>query len=368
MKKILCIVGARPNFMKMAPIYEKLAQQKDIKPILLHTGQHYDSAMSKIFFEELGMPAPAINLEVGSGTQAEQTAKIMLSIEPILKKEKPDVVLVVGDVNSTLAAAVVAAKEHIPIAHIEAGLRSFNWEMPEEINRVVTDRLSQYLFCTEKSAIENLKAEGVPQNKIFFVGNTMIDTLLKHKTIAEKKQEVLQNLSIQKGEYALVTLHRPEAVDKKDILSNLVEALDEVQSRIPIIWPIHPRTLNKIKEFGFESILHNMPNLQLIEPRGYLEFLCLQIYAKVVLTDSGGIQEETTTLGVPCLTLRGETERPVTVNEGTNILVGIDKARIVAETMRVLAGHIKKGRIPELWDGKASSRIVEILLQKLSSA
>jgi len=363
-KKVMCVVGARPNFMKIAPIIEKIKKHEDIQYVLLHTGQHYDKEMSSVFFEDLKLPRPDVYLGVGSGSHAEQTAKTMLAFERALVKEKPDLVLVVGDVNSTLACSLVATKEHIPVAHVEAGLRSFNWEMPEEINRVLTDRIADFLFTTEKDANKNLEKEGIPKEKIFFVGNVMVDTLMKNREKAEEKSNILKKLGLEKESYAALTLHRAEIVDKKEVLTDILSAIDKIQEMIKIVYPIHPRTRERIKEFGFEKIVQRMGNLIVVNPLGYLDFLKLMCNSKFVLTDSGGIQEETTVLGIPCLTLRGETERPVTVNEGTNIVIGTDKKRIIEESMKILQGPSKKGRIPELWDGKAAERIVNILRGK----
>lgn len=344
--KILHVVGARPNFMKIAPIMKEMARYPDcFEQILVHTGQHYDNKMSQVFFDDLDIPQPDVYLNVGSGSHAEQTARIMLAFEPVLLKYQPDWILVVGDVNSTLACALVAAKLCIPVAHVEAGLRSFNRAMPEEVNRILTDQIADLLFTTEKSANENLAHEGIPGRKIHFVGNTMIDTLLQYK----------------KPSYALLTLHRPSNVDVPGILGGILCALTEIQAVMPIIFPAHPRTMKRIQEFGFGDRLAAMPNLRVIEPLGYLEFLNLMVNARLVLTDSGGIQEETTALGVPCLTLREETERPITVAQGTNVVVGHDPQRIIASTMAILDNS---KHTPKLWDGHAAERIVSILKLK----
>lgn len=354
--KIVCVVGARPNFMKIAPIIEEF-KKNNINPLLVHTGQHYDKIMSDIFFEELGIPKPDINLGVGSGSHAQQTAKIMELFEPILDKEKPDFVLVVGDVNSTLACSLVASKMGIKIVHIEAGLRSFNWSMPEEINRVVTDRLSDFLFTTEKDANDNLKKEGIDESKVFFVGNVMVDTLLRHREKASQSK-ILDKFNLKEKEYCVLTLHRPSNVDNKNNLSSLLEVLKNVNCNI--IFPAHPRTLSKIKEFSLEL----GKNIKVCEPLGYLDFLNLVDESKFIMTDSGGIQEETTVLGVPCLTLREETERPVTIIQGTNVLIGNDKNKLKHEIEMILKGKFKKGTIPEFWDGMSSKRIVEVILNK----
>ncbi|HID71138.1 MAG TPA: UDP-N-acetylglucosamine 2-epimerase (non-hydrolyzing) [Thermoplasmata archaeon] len=358
--KIICVAGARPNFMKIAPIYEEMVKYEEFNPIILHTGQHYDRNMSQVFFEELGIPKPDISLGVGSGTHAKQTATIMMKFEDVVTEEWPDLVVVVGDVNSTLACSLVSTKLHIPVAHVEAGLRSHNWMMPEEINRVLTDRISDYLFTPSRDADENLLNEGIEISKIHFVGNVMIDTLLKHREMA-KNSEILSQLGLEYKEYAVLTLHRAENVDDRANLMQILRALEKIQKEIKIIYPIHPRTRLRIKEFGLQPIVDSLENLLLTEPLGYLDFIYLMDNARFVMTDSGGIQEETTILGVPCLTLRTETERPITVKEGTNIVVGLDWDRIVEEAKKILAGMTKEGRIPEKWDGKAAKRIVDVL-------
>jgi len=359
--KVLHVVGARPNFMKVAPIMAEMARYPDtFEQILVHTGQHYDDNMSKVFFEDLELPQPDIYLGVGSGSHAQQTARIMLAFEPVLLEHKPDWVIVVGDVNSTLACALVCAKLGIRVAHVEAGLRSFDRTMPEEYNRVLTDQIADLLFTTEWDAVENLRREGVAEEKIHFVGNVMIDTLLRHRERA-LALDVLGEYGLQPQGYALLTLHRPSNVDVPQVLSGILNALAEIQARLPILFPAHPRTVKRVQEFGFEGRLAAMPGLRLTEPLGYLEFLNLMANARLVLTDSGGIQEETTILGVPCLTLRENTERPVTVIQGTNTVVGSDPQRIVAEALAVLDGKGKAGRVPELWDGRAAERIVAIL-------
>ncbi len=361
--KLMLVAGARPNFMKIAPICGVLKQKKGVDYYVVHTGQHYDENMSKIFFDQLDIPRPNINLNVGSHSHALQTANIMIGFEKVLEDYSPDIVVVVGDVNSTLACALVAAKLHIPVAHVEAGLRSFNWRMPEEINRVLTDRLSQFLFTTCEDANQNLIREGIDPENIYFVGNVMIDTLLKFKRIASKN-DILQILNLKSKSYAVLTMHRPSNVDSLENLSYIFEALGEVQKLIKVIYPVHPRTKQRIIDFGLEKKLDEMNNFMMIDPLGYLDFLHLMDNAWFVLTDSGGIQEETTILGVPCLTLREETERPITVTEGTNIVVRRDKEKIFAEASKILNGAGKTGRIPTKWDGKAAQRIVDILLQK----
>jgi UDP-N-acetylglucosamine 2-epimerase (non-hydrolysing) len=362
--KIVIVVGARPNLVKIAPLIAEMHRFLDIEPVLVHTGQHYDDNMSKVFFQELGIPQPDHNLGVGSGSHTWQTAQVMLALEPLLQELSPNLVLVVGDVNSTVAAALVAAKLCIPLAHVEAGLRSHDRTMPEEINRVVTDTLAGYLFTTERSANENLRREGIPDDRIFFVGNVMIDTLLGHCERAEALG-MPARYGVPANGYALLTLHRPSNVDVPEVLSGILDALDSLQTWLPVLFPAHPRTLGRLAEAGLLERAQAMPNLRLMEPLGYLEFLGLMAQTRLVLTDSGGIQEETSILGVPCLTLRENTERPVTISEGTNELVGTSPERIIAAASRVMDGGVKGGRHPELWDGRAAERIVCILQQKL---
>ncbi|MBI5747835.1 MAG: UDP-N-acetylglucosamine 2-epimerase (non-hydrolyzing) [Nitrospinae bacterium] len=361
--KIINVTGARPNMMKVAPLIKEIKIHKELTPLLLHTGQHYDEKMSKVFFNDLSMPEPDIYLGVGSGSHAVQTAKVMVEFEKVLLSENPDFVVVVGDVNSTMACAITAVKLHIPVAHVEAGLRSFDRTMPEEINRIVTDSVSDYLFTTSEDANENLKKEGIPAEKIFFVGNVMIDTLLNHKEKADRS-DITQRLGLKKGEYAVLTLHRPSNVDGKESLERILDALLYIQKRIKIVFPVHPRTLKMIKEYGFSDITKEIKNLIILEPLGYLDFLKLMNDAMFVLTDSGGIQEETTILQIPCLTLRENTERPVTVMEGTNTIVGNDKERIIKEAENILNNGGKAGRVPKLWDGRAAERIVEIIIKR----
>jgi len=366
--KVMCVAGARPNFMKIAPLMEELERQQGIRPVLVHTGQHYDKAMSKLFFEELGIPAPHFNLEVGSASHAVQTARIMERFEDVLVKENPNLVIVVGDVNSTFGCALTAVKLKIAVAHVEAGLRSFDRTMPEEINRVLTDAISDFLFTTERCAETNLLREGIPQDKIYFVGNVMVDTLLKHKAKADVSNISLR-LGIDKKSYGLVTLHRPSNVECKDTLKSIFYALRELSSKVLIIFPCHPRTQEKIREYNLEYLVNSDERkvkegwINLIAPLGYLDFLKLMTEAKVVLTDSGGIQEETTILGIPCITMRNNTERPVTVSEGTNTIVGTEKNKIVEKASEVLNGYLPTGRCPELWDGRASERIVRVLME-----
>ncbi len=348
--KIFNVVGARPNFMKIAPIVEQMKKVPSLQGVLVHTGQHYDEGMSDIFFRDLGIPVPDVHLGVGSGTHAEQTARIMVEFEKVCVREKPGLVVVVGDVNSTMACTIVAAKLLIPVAHVEAGLRSFDRTMPEEINRLVTDALAGLLFTTSRDADVNLKHEGVDAAKIHFVGNVMIDTLLKHR-------EKAAALKLEKPpQYALVTLHRPSNVDDPNVLRPILEALHEISKSIPVIFPIHPRTAKRVREFGL-----SMDGIQTTDPLGYLEFLNMEATATVVLTDSGGLQEETTILRVPCLTLRNNTERPVTIDHGTNIMVGPNKGKILDAFRRIRSGDWKPAGPPEYWDGHAAERIVQVI-------
>lgn len=362
--RIANIVGARPNFVKIAPLMDAMRARPELDPILIHTGQHYDARMSDQFMDQLGIPEPDLHLGIGSGTHARQTGEAMIALERHFEEDRPDLVLVVGDVNSTLAAALVAAKAGIPVAHVEAGLRSFDRGMPEEINRIVTDALSDYLFVTERSALENLEREGVDPAKVFLVGNVMIDTLLKNRDRAESLR-VAERLGARPGEYALVTLHRPSNVDDRSTLSGLLEALEWVAGELPVIFPVHPRTRKSLERFGLWDGLAGTDGIVLLEPQGYLEFLCLSSQARVVLTDSGGLQEETTALGIPCLTLRENTERPITVTEGSNQVVGTDPDRVREVVAEVLAGRGVELRRPEFWDGRAAERIVEILIESL---
>jgi len=357
---ILNVVGARPNFMKIAPIHRLIKNSIRIEPILVHTGQHYDEKMSRVFFEDLGLPVPDVYLGVGSGSHAWQTGTIMIEMEKIMLEYKPGLVLVVGDVNSTMAATLVASKLHVPIAHVEAGLRSFDRAMPEEINRMVTDALADLLFVTEKSGQQNLLKEGIPPEKIHFVGNVMIDSLLTHLKKA-KQSKILSQLNLDHQAYALLTLHRPSNVDDQETFNRILSALEQVEQKIPIIFPIHPRSRKMLERFHFSDRIAKMKNLSLIDPLGYLDFLALMEQAKFVLTDSGGIQEETTVLGIPCLTLRNNTERPVTVQLGTNVIVGMDTGKIVDESFKILSGKAKIGKIPPLWDGNAAQRIVDVI-------
>lgn len=363
--RIVNVVGARPNFMKIAPLIKKMRRITRFEPILIHTGQHYDEEMSDIFFKDLELPQPDIYLGVGSATQhAEQVAKIMIELEKILIKRKPHLVVVVGDVNSTLAAAIVSSKLHIPLAHIEAGLRSFDRTMPEEINRIVTDALSEYLFTTCPDANRNLEKEGIAKSKIFLVGNVMIDALLSFKEKAAESNILRNKFSLKPKEYALLTLHRPSNVDDRTVFAHILDALKRISKVIPVLFPIHPRTQKHIEIFKLKNYLA-CSRIKPVHPLGYLEFLNLMLNAKFVLTDSGGIQEETTVLGIPCLTLRKNTERPITLTQGTNTLVGTDPNTIIQEANKIIAGKYKKGKVIKLWDGKASERIVKILSERL---
>jgi len=371
--KILSVVGARPNFMKIGPIAKEVARWPDLRHVVVHTGQHYDFNMSGTFFQDLEIPNPDIFLGVGSGSHAEQTGKVMTELEKVIQAERPDVVVVVGDVNSTMAAAITAAKLCVPVAHIEAGLRSFDRSMPEEINRVVTDAVSDLLFVSEASGLENLDREGIAKEKLFFVGNVMIDSLLKNIEQA-RNGRIWERFGVFPRRYALLTLHRPSNVDSQDALEEILSGIIEISRLLPVVFPVHPRTRNKIMEFGKKDVFANEGDTKngsdrtrgiiLSDPLSYLEFLSLESEAKIVLTDSGGIQEETTVLGIPCLTIRENTERPVTVTLGTNVLVGRSGKRIVQETDRVMRGEFKRGSVPELWDGKAAERIVSVLRRK----
>lgn len=362
-RPIVCVVGARPNFMKMAPILRALANTPNAWPtVLVHTGQHYDANMNDRVFSDLRLPSPDLNLEVGSGTHAVQTAEVMRRFEPVLDEYTPSTVLVVGDVNSTLACSLVAVKKDIPVVHVEAGLRSFDRRMPEEINRVLTDQIADRLYTTEKSAHANLAREGVEASRICFVGNVMIDTLLSSRAIAREPRQTLAAAGIDQRAlnnavgFALVTLHRPSNVDERETLQGLLVVLNEVARRLPVIFPMHPRTCEKIRTFGLQELVGS-GRIIVLPPQGYLETLGLLMKATVVLTDSGGIQEESTALGVPCLTVRENTERPITVEEGTNTLVGSDGGLILKCVDEAIAGGGKRGRIPELWDGRASERL-----------
>jgi len=358
--KIILVAGARPNFMKIAPLMAAFQEKPGIQTVLVHTGQHYDQAMSELFFRELEIPEPEINLGVGSASHAVQTAEIMKAFEPVLLAEKPDAVLVVGDVNSTIACGLVAVKLEVKLIHVEAGLRSFDQSMPEEINRLLTDTISDLLFCSERSGVENLRHEGVAEEKIHLVGNVMIDTLLKNRGKAEHSK-ILDDLHLNDGRpYAVVTLHRPSNVDSPGQLRGIMAVLAEIAREMPVVFPVHPRTRSRLDGYGNRGAVP----LFLTDPLGYLDFLKLMAHARVVLTDSGGIQEETTILGIPCLTLRDNTERPITVEMGTNRLVGADPVRILDSFHEVHSGAERAKRIarrPPLWDGRAAERIADIL-------
>ena len=366
MKRIDILAGARPNFMKIAPIIEALkvveCRGGGLRYRLIHTGQHYDRAMSGSFFEELGIPDPDINLEVGSGTHAEQTAGIMVGYEKVLLKERSDLCLVVGDVTSTMACSIVARKLGVPVAHVEGGIRSGDWTMPEEINRVVTDSITNWFFTTSDTANENLRRAGITDDRIFFVGNTMIDTLLKNVSRL-RPPACWSSLRLKAQQYFVITLHRPANVDGEQQLLRLLRAIAEGAQGLPVIFPVHPRTAKNLREAGTE-----LPFMHYVDPLGYLEFNYLVKHAKGVITDSGGITEETTVLGVPCLTLRDNTERPETSTIGTNELIGTDPSKLPPALGRLMAGQWKKGAIPPLWDGKAAERIVTELERLLSAS
>jgi len=355
MKKIISVVGARPNFMKVAPIHRVFKEyEKDILHLICHTGQHYDEKMSKIFFEELELPKPDFYLGVGGGSHAVQTAAIMVEFEKILMAESPDLVIVVGDVNSTIACTLVAKKMNIKVAHVESGLRSFDRAMPEEINRILTDAISDYLFISESSGVDNLLKEGVSKDKIFLVGNVMIDSLVNNAAKIAASP-ILGSMGLKTGGYILTTLHRPSNVDEKDSLTRIVHILNKYAEKHKIVFPVHPRTRSKMETFGLSGEIS--PNILLCDPIGYTDFLSLMEHAALILTDSGGIQEESTYLGVQCVTLRNNTERPVTVELGTNHLIGTDIGKVDQAMQAILDGQVKKGTIPPLWDGKAASRI-----------
>jgi UDP-N-acetylglucosamine 2-epimerase (non-hydrolysing) len=360
---ILCVVGARPNFMKIAPVLRAFAAHAPALPaLLIHTGQHYDADMNDRLFVDLRLPLPDINLEVGSGSHAVQTAEVMRRFEPVLDAKNPSCVLVVGDVNSTLACALVAAKKGVPVAHVEAGLRSFDRSMPEEINRVLTDQIADILYTTERAAHDNLAREGIDASRAQFVGNVMIDSLLANRTLAIPAAETLRRGGIDASEfdldggYGVVTMHRPSNVDHRDALEPLLAVLRDVSERLPLLFALHPRTRANITRFGLEGLISGK-RMAVLPPQGYLEMLGLMTRATLVLTDSGGMQEETTALGVPCLTLRENTERPITIEQGTNTLVGRDPDAITRSVDEILAGRGKRGRVPELWDGRAAERI-----------
>ncbi len=363
--KIVTIVGTRPNFMKAAPLIEEFKRNK-IENILVHTGQHYDKEMSQLFFDDLGLPKPDEYLNASNSESKDIKAFLKSAIREALKKHNPDLTIVVGDVNSTAAGAEAAHELGIKVAHVESGLRSFDMGMPEELNRIQTDKISDFLFTTEKSGNINLQNEGVAKDKIFFVGNVMIDSLMHHKK-KSSASKILQKLSLKKNEYCILTLHRPSNVDTKEGLEKIFSILGQIQDKIKIVFPMHPRTRKNIENYNLKNKLENMKNVTVTEPLGYLDFLWLMANSRLVLTDSGGIQEETTVLGIPCITLRENTERPVTAEEGTNLLVSTNEGKAVKKAMEVIENKIKvKAKIPELWDGKAAQRIVKILSEKIS--
>ena len=360
---VVCVVGARPNFMKMAPVLRAFAAHRPAVPaVLVHTGQHYDKDMNDRLFEDLRLPRPDINLGVGSGTHAVQTAEVMKRFEPVLDECKPSCILVVGDVNSTLACTLVGVKKGIPVAHVEAGLRSYDRDMPEEINRVLTDQIADLLYTTERSALANLQREGITAERVHFVGNVMIDSLLANLEFARSPAVILTGAGANAAMaeagagYGVVTLHRPSNVDQQETLGPLLSVLREVSEKLPLVFALHPRTRANIERFGLQELVAG-GRIVLLPPQGYLEMLGLMSHARVVLTDSGGLQEETTALGIPCLTMRENTERPITVEQGTNTMVGRDRAAILGGVDEILAGGGKSGRVPELWDGRAAERI-----------
>jgi UDP-N-acetylglucosamine 2-epimerase (non-hydrolysing) len=359
--KIICVCGARPNFMKIAPLMRAFEAKRSFDTLLVHTGQHYDENMSRLFFDELGIPKPDVNLEVGSGSHAYQTAEIMKRFEPVVLEHKPDYVLVVGDVNSTIACGLVAVKLGVKLIHVEAGLRSFDLTMPEEINRMLTDRISDLLFVTEQSGVDNLLKEGINSEKVHLVGNVMIDTLRYNKEKAEKS-DVLNRLGLTKKQYCVITLHRPSNVDDTSMFSEIISAFEEIQNEMKLVFPIHPRTRNNIKGTALGKRMDNMRNLLMLDPLGYLDFLCLMSNAALVMTDSGGIQAETTIINVPCITLRETTECPITLSEGTNRLVILTTDNIL-KAYRQLRGinFNVSSKLPRLWDGQAARRIAEII-------
>ena len=349
--------------MKVAPIMDVLSRREDVETFLIHTGQHYDERMSRLFFDELGIAQPDVNLEVGSGSHAVQTAEIMKRIEAVCVAYQPDWVIVVGDVNGTMAAALVASKLGLKVAHVEAGLRSFDRAMPEEINRLVTDVLSDMLFVTEPSGVENLRREGAAEEKIHFVGNVMVDTLLRHRSCADKSG-ILANLNVERRQYALVTLHRPSNVDDATTFSAILDALEEISRDQAVVFPIHPRSRLNLEKLGLARRVEGLSRVHMIDPLGYLDFLKLMAESAIVLTDSGGIQEETTVLGVPCLTLRENTERPITLTKGTNRLTGSQTTAVLSAYRDVRDHPPGAGTVPELWDGRAAERIVELLIPR----
>jgi len=365
MLEALLIAGTRPNFVKIGPLVSAFADHRVFDPVLIHTGQHYDQAMSEVFFEQLELPAPDIYLGAGSGTHAVQTARVMQALEPIMMERKPDVTVVVGDVNSTLAAALTSSKLHIPIAHVEAGLRSGDRRMPEEINRIATDSISDYLFVTETAGRENLLAEGHPENRISFVGNVMIDSLRKFEEKA-RKLSAASTFGMKPGQFVLITAHRPEMVDHPDRLAVFVDGIERIARHHPILFPAHPRTRKRLEDCRLLGRLTTNEQIRLVEPLGYLEFTGLIADAGLIVTDSGGIQEETTALGIPCATVRDNTERPCTISAGTNELIRLDAGAMADAADRAFDGRWKSGTIPELWDGQAAGRVVDSLYEMMS--
>ena len=361
---ILNVVGARPNFMKIAPLMATMGRQADFRARLVHTGQHYDPNLSDVFFDELGIPRPDIHLGIGGGTREDQIAAIAAAFEPVLLADRPDAVLVVGDVNSTIACASVARRHGVKVVHVEAGLRSFDLDMPEEHNRVETDHISDYLFVTEQSGLDNLAREALP-GKVSLVGNVMIDTLVANLGRA-RESDIVQRLGLADGEYLVATFHRPSNVDRLETLTAVVETLEQLCARAPLVLPLHPRTRKSAEQHGLLERLQSIPRLTLTAPLGYLDFMRLVSTSRAVVTDSGGVQEETTYLGVPCLTMRENTERPSTIDVGTNVLIGSDRGRLLHHVDEIIAGRFKKGALPPLWDGKAAERIVAELLGELA--
>ena len=373
-KRVLVVAGARPNFVKIAPLLAAFRRHRDLEFLLVHTGQHYDATLSQIFFCDLEIPKPDIDLEIGSSSHAAQTAEIMKCFEPVVLDYRPCVVVVVGDVNSTIACALTAVKLGVQVAHVEAGLRSFDRSMPEEVNRLLTDAISDFLFATEPSAVRNLRREGIPRSKIHLVGNIMVDSLLaslhkaRRSTVLQRLELVCNSKRAQIVDYAVLTLHRPSNVDRPETLEGILEAVSRVAERVPVIFPVHPRTQKELERLTGASVFKSRAGpcgLRTTPPLGYLDFLRLMSKARLVLTDSGGIQEETTVLRVPCLTLRENTERPITLTQGTNRLVGTDPRKLWKESQTILNSCTPFGRIPHLWDGKTALRIVQILRQAL---
>ncbi|MGB3515017.1 MAG: UDP-N-acetylglucosamine 2-epimerase (non-hydrolyzing) [Elainellaceae cyanobacterium] len=359
--KILNVVGARPNFVKIAPILRQMNHYSTMQWQLVHTGQHYDDRMSQVFFDDLQLPAPDVFLGIGSGSHADQTGRAMMALEGVMQDYQPDLVVVVGDVNSTLAGALAASKLHIPIAHVEAGLRSWDRTMPEEINRICTDAISDLFFTTSAIATDNLLREGIAPEAIHFVGNVMIDSLKANLERARHQSTLLETYPVQPQQYGLVTLHRPGNVDDPVMLGRLLEAIATVSERVPLLFPMHPRTQQRLETFGLQARLDSLDQVWVTPPLGYLDFICALSSAQFTLMDSSGVQEETTALGIPCLTMRDNTDRPETVIEGTNTLVGQDPDRIIQEVFQILEGQGKTGRVPDLWDGNTAERIVDIL-------